>query len=604
MASNWRRTALHLAITALGMCLAAVGADARGEPAQSSTAQSATAHLITPKLRVQNHDTIIRHALIVDGSGARPFLGDVAIDGDRISYVGRHAPGSGSVEIDAQRKAAAPGFINMLAHSEESLLVDGRALSDLTQGVTLEVMGEDSAGPLSPRMKELGLQRQSDIHYAIDWTTLGEFLEKLQRRGIAPNVAAFVGAGTVRSYVLGEGDVQPTPAQLRSMQTLVREAMEEGALGVTTALIYSPNEYAKTPELMALAGESARCGGIYIAHIRSEGDRILDAVQETIAIARTSGAPAEIYHLKLAGQANWPKLGKVVRMIDAARAAGIRITADMYTYTAAATGLDAAMPPWVQDGGLEAWIARLRDPAIRARVIADMRDPNPPWENLYLRAGAEGTLLLGFKNPVLRPLIGKTLADVARERGVSAEDAAIDLVIESGDRVDVAYFLMSEANLRRQVALPWVSFGSDAAAPAPEGVFLNSNPHPRAYGNFARLLAKYVREDHALGLPEAIRKLTSLPAATLSLPDRGRLQTGFFADVVLFDPATVQDRASFEKPHQLSTGVEDVWVNGIMALKAGVATGNPSGRFVRGRAWSGAPGGGCRDNSRDWTWSR
>ncbi|HMD72920.1 MAG TPA: D-aminoacylase, partial [Steroidobacteraceae bacterium] len=557
-----------------------------------------------PMLPAHSHDTIIRHALIVDGSGTAPYRGDITIDADRISYVGRHARGTGRTEIDAAGKAAAPGFINMLAHSEESLLVDGRALSDLTQGVTLEVMGEDSMGPLSSHMKELALKRQADIHYDIDWTTLGQFFEKLQRRGIAPNVASFVGAGTVRADVLGEGDVQPTPAQLQSMQTLVREAMEEGALGVTTALIYSPNEYAKTPELIALAGESARCGGIYIAHMRSEGDRILDALQETIDIARASGAPAEIYHLKLAGQANWPKLGAVVRRIDAARAAGIRITADMYTYTAAATGLDAAMPPWVEDGGLEAWIARLRDPAIRARVIADMRDPNPPWENLYLRAGAKGTLLLGFKNPVLRPLIGKSLADVARERGVSAEDAAIDLVIESGDRVDVAYFLMSETNLRRQVALPWVSFGSDAAAPAPEGVFLNSNPHPRAYGNFARLLAKYVREDHALGLPEAIRKLTSLPAATLSLSDRGRLKAGFFADVVLFDPATVQDRASFEKPHQLSSGVEDVWVNGILALKAGVATGNPSGRFVRGRAWSGAPGGGCRDNSSNWTWSR
>lgn len=604
MLNNWRRTALQLAIPALSMSLAAAGAGARGDAAQSTTAQSTAAHRITPTPRVHNHDTIIRHALIVDGSGARPFLGDIAIDGDRISYVGKHAPGSGSVEIDAKEKAVAPGFINMLAHSETSLLVDGRALSDLTQGVTLEVMGEDSAGPLSPRMKELMLQRQSDIHYEIDWTTLGEFFDKLQRRGIAPNVAAFVGAGTVRSDVLGEGDVQPSAAQLQTMQTLVHAAMEEGALGVTTALIYSPNEFAKTPELIALAAEAARCGGIYSAHMRSEGDRILEALQETIDIARASGAPAEIYHLKLAGQANWPKLAAVVRMIDAARAEGVRITADMYTYTAGATGLDAAMPPWVQDGGLEAWIARLRDPAIRAKVIAEMRDPNPPWENLYLRAGAKGTLLLGFKNPVLRPLIGKTLAEVAQERGVSPEDAAIDLVIESGDRVDVAYFLMSEANLRRQVALPWVSFGSDAAAPAPEGVFLKSNPHPRAYGNFARLLAKYVRDEHAIDLPEAIRKLTSLPAATLSLTSRGRLKAGYFADVVLFDPATVQDRASFDEPHQLSSGVEDVWVNGILALKEGVATGYPSGRFIRGRAWSGAPGGGCRDSSRDWTWSR
>jgi N-acyl-D-amino-acid deacylase len=380
--------------------------------------------------------------------------------------------------------------------------------------------------------------------------------------------------------------------------------MQEGALGVTTALIYSPNGYAKRPELIALARESARCGGIYIAHMRSEGDRILEAVQETIDIAKGSGAPAEIYHLKLAGKSNWQKIDAVIARIEAARAAGTRITADMYTYTAGATGLDAAMPPWVQDGGLEAWIARLKDPATRARVIADMRDQNPKWENLYLRAGAAGTLLLGFKNPSLRPLIGKTLADVATERHVSPEDAAVDLVIENGARVDVAYFLMSEDNIRRQIALPWVSFGSDEAAPAPEGVFLTENSHPRAYGNFARLLGRYVRDEHVISLSEAIRKLTSFPANTLSLKDRGMLARGYYADVVIFDPATVQDHATYEKPHQLATGVADVWVNGVQALNDGAATGAASGRFVRGRAWTGAPGGGCRASSRDWTWSK
>ncbi len=596
-ARAWYRGAAPAALALL-----AIGVGAAAGAAAAGAAVAGETRALAPMLPAHSHDTIIRHALIVDGSGTAPYRGDITIDADRISYVGRHARGTGRTEIDAAGKAAAPGFINMLAHSEESLLVDGRALSDLTQGVTLEVMGEDSMGPLSPHMKELALKRQADIHYDIDWTTLGQFFEKLERRGIAPNVASFVGAGTVRADVLGEDDVQPTPEQLQTMQTLVHEAMEQGALGVTTALIYSPNEYAKTAELIALAGESARCGGIYIAHMRSEGDRILDAVQETIDIARASGGPAEIYHLKMAGQANWPKLDAVVGKIEAARAAGTRITADMYTYTAGATGLDAAMPPWVQDGGLEAWIARLRDPAIRARVIADMRDPNPPWENLYLRAGAAGTLLLQFKNPALRPLIGRTLADVAQMRGVSPEDAAIDLVIESGDRVGVAYFLMSEENLRRQIALPWVSFGSDADAPAPEGVFLTYNPHPRAYGNFARLLAKYVRDEHVITLQEAIRKLSALPAATLSLRDRGLLKSGYFADIVLFDPARVQDKATFERPHQLSTGVEDVWINGVAALKAGVATGAPSGRFVRGRAWSGAPAGGCRQSSRDWTW--
>jgi N-acyl-D-amino-acid deacylase len=550
------------------------------------------------------HDVIIHDGLIYDGSGKPPYRGELTIDGDRITYVGPHATGHARTEVDAHGKAVAPGFINMLAHPEESLLADGRALSDLSQGVTLEVMGEDSMGPLTPHMKELAKQRQSDIHYDIDWTTLGEYLDKLQKRGIAPNVASFVGAGTVRTNVLGEADVQPTQDQLHAMEALVHQAMEEGALGVTTALIYSPNGYAKTPELMALASESARCGGMYIAHMRSEGDRLIEAVQETVAIARVSGAPAEIYHLKLAGKANWGKYDDLIETIETARAAGTRITADMYTYTAGATGLDAAMPPWVQDGGLEAWIARLRDPATRAKVIAEMRNPNPTWENLYARAGAGGILLLAFKNPALRGLIGKTLADVATARGVSPEDAAIDLVIENGARVEVAYFLMSEDNLRRQVALAWVSFGSDEAAPAPEGVFLHANNHPRAYGNFARLLAKYVRDEKVITVQEAVRKLAALPATNLSLRDRGELKVGYFADVVIFDPATIQDHATYEKPHQLATGVEDVWVNGVRALQNGTATGAASGRVVHGRAWKGAPGGGCRASSGDWTWAK
>jgi N-acyl-D-amino-acid deacylase len=381
--------------------------------------------------------------------------------------------------------------------------------------------------------------------------------------------------------------------------------MEEGALGLTTALIYAPNTYAKTPELIALAQESARCGGIYTAHIRSEGDRIEAALQETIDIARTSGAPAEIYHLKVAGQDNWGKLDRVIATIDQARASGTRISANMYTYTAGATGLDAAMPTWVQDGGLEAWIGRLKDPAIRTRVIAEMRDRHPAtWENLYAAAGAEGTLLLAFKNPKLKPLTGKTLAAVAKMRGVSPEDAAVDLVIEDGSRVEVAYFLMSEDNVRRQVALPWVGFGSDAAGEAPEGVFLLSAAHPRTYGNFARVFAEYVRKDHVLSVAAAVRKLTSLPADNLSLPDRGRLKAGAAADVVVFDPATIQDHATYDRPHQLSTGVSQVIVNGEFAVRDGKATGAHSGRVVRGRAWSGAAGGGCRKSAADWPWTK
>ena len=549
------------------------------------------------------YDVLIAGGTVYDGSGGAPFVGDVALQGDRIAYVGPHTTRPARERVDAHGKAVAPGFINMLAHPEASLLVDGRALSDLRQGVTLEVLGEDSMGPLTPQMKKLDLQRQGDIHYTIDWTTLGEYLQRLEQHGIAPNVASYVGAGTVRTYVLGERDVQPTAAQLAQMRTLVHQAMEEGALGVTTALIYAPNEYARTPELTALATESARCGGIYSVHMRSEGDRLLEAVQETVDIARASGAPAEIYHLKVAGRRNWDKLDALIAAVDKARAGGTRITADMYVYTAGATGLDAAMPPWVQDGGLEAWIERLRDPKLRARVIADMRDPTPTWENLYGAAGAEGTLLLAFKNPRLKPLTGKTLAEVARQRGVSAEDAAIDLVIEDGSRVGVAYFLMSEDNIRREVALPWVSFDSDEEAPAPEGIFLKSNPHPRAYGNFARVLARYVREEKALSLSQAIHKLAALPAATLSLPDRGELKSGYYADVVVFDPATIQDHATYEHPHQLATGVDEVWVNGVRALRAGAATGAASGRAVHGRAWTGAGGGGCRASAHEWTWN-
>ena len=552
----------------------------------------------------KQHDIIIRHGTIYDGSGKPPYVGDVAIDGDRITYAGRHAPGTGRTELDAHRKAVAPGFINMLAHPEVSLLADGRALSDLRQGVTLEVMGEDSMGPLNPKMKADMLKQQGDIHFDVDWSTLGEYLQKLERKGIAPNVAAFIGAGTVRTYVLGEDDVQPTPQQLQQMRALTHQAMEEGALGVTTALIYNPNTYAKTPELIALADESAHCGGMYIAHMRSEGDRLVEAVQETIEIAKASHAPAEIYHLKVAGQVNWGKLDTVVRQIETARASGVRITADMYSYTAGATGLDVSMPPWVQEGGLDKWIARLKDPAVRARLLVEMREPSPTWENLLQRAGPKGALLLEFKNPALKPLAGKTLEEVAAMRGVSPEEAAMQLVVEDGSRVGVAYFLMSEENVRREVALPWVSFGSDADAPAPEGVFLLSSEHPRAYGNFVRVLAKYVRDEKVIKLQEAIRKLSAFPAQNLSLKDRGMLRPGYFADVVIFDPATVQDHATYERPHQLATGVDDVWINGVRALRDGEATGAASGRVVHGRAWTGQPGGGCRAAGGQWTWSR
>lgn len=548
-------------------------------------------------------DIVIRNGNIYDGSGRAPSIGDVAVTGDRIVAIGPHLDGHGKTEIDARGKAVSPGFINMLAHPEETLLVDGRALSDLAQGVTLEVIGENSMGPLSPGMKAEMVRRQGDLKFPVTWTTFGQYMDGLERRGISPNVAGFVGEGTVRTNVLGETSVQPTPAQLGAMRGLVHQAMEEGAVGLTTALIYTPNTFAKTPELIAMAQESARCGGMYIAHMRSEGDRFIEAIQETIEIAEASKAPAEIYHFKQVGRDNWGKYDAAVAMIEAARARGTRITADMYLYTAGATGLDAAMPPWVQDGGLDKWVERLRDPQVRARVIAEMRNPHPAdWENIYGGTGAEGTMLLEFKNPALKPLAGKTLAEIAKMRGKGPEETAIDLVIEDHSRVGTAYFMMSEANLKREVALPWMSFGSDAGAPAPEGVFLLSKTHPRTYGNFARLLAKYVRDEHVVPLEEAVRRLTSFPAANLSIKGRGRLQPGYFADIVIFDPTSIQDHATFANAQQLSTGVENVLVNGRFALRDGKPTGTATGRFVHGRAWTGIAGGGCRASAADWSW--
>ncbi len=550
------------------------------------------------------HDVVIRGGTIYDGTGGPPYAGEVAIDGDRIVYVGPPRGSRGRVVVDAGGKAVAPGFVNMLSWANESLLEDGLGQSELRQGITLEVMGEGwSMGPLNDRMRRLALARQIDIHYPVDWSTLGGYLEKLEARGVSQNVASFVGATTVRDFVLGERDVQPTADELDRMRALVREAMEEGAVGVGSSLIYAPATYARTPELVALVTEAGRCGGMYITHMRSEGDRVVESVQETIDVARAAGAPAEIYHLKLAGPSNWHKLDTIVAMIEQARRSGIRISADMYNYVGAATGLNAAMPTWVQDGGLETWIERLRDPAVRARVIADMRTPSPDWENLLRHAGPDQTLLLSFKNPALKPLTGRTLASVAKERGVSPEDAAIDLVIEDGSRVGTAYMLMSEDNVRRQVRLPWMSFGSDAESMAPEGVFLLSNPHPRAYGNFARLLARYVREEGAVTLQDAVHRLSGLPAANLALQGRGLLKPGYFADVVVFDPQLIEDHATFEKPQQYATGVSHVLVNGRLALANGVPTGAKPGRFVRGRAWTGRDGGGCRATSRDWDWA-
>jgi N-acyl-D-amino-acid deacylase len=550
------------------------------------------------------YDVVVRGGEVLDGSGGKPFVGDVAVKGDRIVYVGPHAAGRGKTEIDAHGKAIAPGFINMLSHSEDSFMADGRGLSELRQGVTLEVMGEGgSIGPLTPKMQKLEEQRQHDIKYPITWTTLDGGLEAMAKKGISLNVASFVGAATVRVNVLGEDDVQPTPAQLDQMRNLVRQAMLGGAMGVGSALIYAPGTFAKTDELAALTTEAGKCGGMYISHMRSEGDRLIEATDELIEISRRSGAPAELFHMKVSGRDNWPKEATLIADIEKARARGQRITADMYTYPAGSTGFDAAMPTWVQAGGTEAWIARLKDPATRAKVLAEMHQAHPKdWENLFGQAGPEGTILVGFKNPALKPLTGKTLAEVAKSRGTSPEDTVIDLVIADGSRVQVVYFLMDEANVARQMTLPWVSFGSDASAQAPEGVFLLSSTHPRAYGNFVRVLGKYARDDKVLTLPQAVRRLAALPAHNLGLHDRGMLKVGDYADVVVFDPKTVADHSTYTQPQQLATGVTDVMVNGQQVLKDSQATGAHAGRVVRGRGWSGWKDGGCRASAKAWTW--
>jgi N-acyl-D-amino-acid deacylase len=551
----------------------------------------------------QTHDLVIHNAMIYDGTGSKPYRGELAVDGDRIVYVGAGSAGKGRNAIDAKGHAVSPGFIDMMGHSEESLLIDARGVSALKQGVTLDVFTEGSMGPVSPTMAKNMVARQGDLKYPVNWSSLGEYLDRLQQHGISPNVASFVGEPEVRVNVLGESDVQPTPAQLQAMGALVHKSMEEGAMGLTTALIYAPANYAKTPELMAMARESARCGGIYTSHMRSEGDHIEEAVQEAIDIARDSGAPAEIHHFKFIGNDNWGKREQVVNMITAARASGVRITADMYTYTAGATALDASLPPWVHNGGPEAMVARLKDPAVRAKVIAAMGEAHPKdWENLYQQASAQGMLLLAVRKPELKPLIGKTIAQIAQQRGVSAADAIVDLVIEDDAEAGAAYTIISESNIERQIVLPWISLGSDAESSAPEGAFLKSSTHPRAYGNFARLFAKYVREEHLMTVEEAVRKLTSLPADVLSITDRGRLKPGSYADIVVFDPQSIQDHSTYEKPMQFATGVTDVIINGQFALKDGQPTGTATGRVLRGRAWTGRPGGGCRASSKDWTW--
>lgn len=567
------RALLALACTvtalALGACAGQTGHAPRAEPVRAQL--------------------LIRNGMVYDGTGSAPFRGDVAISKGRVVAVGVLRGYQAEREVDAHGLAVAPGFINVLSWAADSLMQDGRGLSDIKQGVTLEIFGEgDSYGPLTAQSKEQLLKTQTDIRYDISWTTLGQFLDTLAAKGVSPNIASFVGAATVRVHEIGYANRSPTAQELARMQDVVRESMREGALGVGSALIYAPGAAAKTDELFALAAAAAEYHGAYISHIRSEGDRLIEAIDELIEIARRAKVPAEVHHLKAAGEKNWPKMREVIAHIEAARAQGLAITANMYPYTAGATGLDASMPPWVQEGGLDAWIERLKRPEIRSRVLQEMRTPSRDWENLYLAAGSpERVLLIGFRSEKLKPLTGMTLAAVAKQRGRSPEDTIIDLVIEDHFRVSTAYFLMSEENVKLGLSQKWVSIDSDEGALAPESVFLLSSPHPRAYGSFARFLGKYVRDEHVASLPDAIRRLTRLPADNFKLRDRGCLHQGCHADIVIFDPATITDHATFAHPHEFATGVLDVFVNGVQVLRNGEHTGATPGEVVRGPGWSG-----------------
>jgi N-acyl-D-amino-acid deacylase len=538
------------------------------------------------------YDVIVRGGTIYDGSGSPGAVADLAIQGDTIAAIGDLSNASAPTVIDAAGLAIAPGFINMMCWSNESLIEDGRSQSDIRQGVTLEVMGEGSSmGPLNDAMKQDMRDGQGDIKYDIAWTTLGEYMQYLEKRGVSPNVASFIGAATPRIHVIGYDDRPPTDDELEEMQELVRQAMQEGAMGMASSLVYPPGFFAKTEELIALAEIAAEYDGLYASHLRSEGTALVEAVDELIRIAREAGIRAEIYHLKAAGKPNWPKLDEVIANVEKARAEGLDITADIYTYPAGATGLNASMPPWVQDGGFDASIQRMKDPETRKRIAREMNEWSGEWENMYLQAGgADGVLLASFKNDALKPLTGKRLSEVAKMRGKSPEETAMDLIIEDDSRVGTIYFSQSEDNLRKKIQLPWVSFCSDSASIAPEGVFLKSNVHPRAYGSFARVLGMFTRDEKLLTLEQAVRKLAALPAETLKLDRRGMLKEGYFADVVVFDPAKIQDHATFEKPHQYATGMVHVFVNGGHVLKDGEHTGAKPGRFLRGPGADEEPG--------------
>src|SRR6201984_1830596 len=538
----------------------------------------------SPSPSGEDYDVIIKDGTVYDGTGGKGRRADVAIYGDRIVGVGDFKTAKAKTIIYATGLAGAPGFINMLSWSNESLIQDGRSQSEIRQGVTTEIMGEgESMGPVNDRVREHKIREQTDIKYDITWNTLSEYLQYLEKRGVSCNVASFIGATTIREYVIGFEDKQPTPEQLEQMRELVRNEMEAGALGIGTSLIYPPAFYAKTEELIELCKVAAKYQGKYISHMRSEGNQLFEALEELLRISREAGIPAEVYHIKAAGQPNWGKIDDLLSRIETAQKEGLKITADMYTYTAGGTGLDACLPPWTEDGGYPALFKRLRDAPTREKIKAQVQVPSDEWENMYLAAGgAEHILLVGFKSEKLKPLTGKTLAEIAKMRGKGPIDTAMDLIAEDESRIGTIYFMISEENIKKELPKPWISFGSDEASQAPEGVFLKSNPHPRAYGNFARVLGKYARDEKVITLPEAVRRLSALPATNLGLDHREFLKEGMFADVVVFDPAKIADHATFEKPHQYATGVKHVFVNGVQVIRDGEHTGAKPGRALWG----------------------
>jgi N-acyl-D-amino-acid deacylase len=535
------------------------------------------------------YDVIIKNGHIVDGSGNPWVSGDIALRGDRIAKIGNLGDATAKQVIDARRLVVAPGFIDMLGQSELALLIDNRSLSKLSQGITTEITGEGASVAPQDALTLSELQPDLDrYHLKVDWTTLDGYFTRLEKSRTPLNLGTYVGAAQVREAVLGDVDRAPNAIELEKMKALVAEAMRQGAFGISTALIYPPGHYAKTDELIELAKVAGQYGGIYATHMRSEGQSETEAVEETLRIGREAHLPVEIFHLKVIGKPRWGSMPKIVGMIQVARDSGQDVSADMYPYVAGGTALASSLPPWVADGGVPKLLERLRDPAVRSRIKEELATEHPNWENLYLGSGgASGILLSGIENPDFKQYNGKTLEQFAHAQGKDPMDALMDLVIADKAQTGAIYFIASEDDLRNGLRQPWTSIGLDGSETSLDGPLFDPHGHPRAFGSMPRFLGHYVREEHLLPLEQAVRKITSLPAQREKLRDRGLLKEGFFADITIFDPATIIDKATYENPVQISEGVKYVFVNGQLEFKAGKLTGTQAGRVLRGPGWKG-----------------